>query len=149
MAKARCPVPVLRDVHEVEVEAARPWLRHHAQLSLAWRRWRDGEGQADDLVTPTEKEAVRPRATVNPLERLRWVAHWCITADGKTLCLKCGLGPAKAAARRCTFGGPCQGHRSLRAAAVIALRSGRYNVALQAALLAWREAAARAIDSLV
>ena len=96
----------------------------------------------EELVAPPDKQGCH--AHRRPDGRswgLVWAPHWRIEVGGRSLCVRCGVGPLKCSRRR-LGDWPCPGFRRLRAAAVVALRGGVFAEALGRAPELWRHKAA-------
>ena len=141
MERARCPVLEWRDHSGAAYEAATPWNRYQVGLAAAWRRWAMGSPVGERLTEPNRRCGVlMPQTTGGRPLVLRWQNHWVLHGDGRSVCVRCGIGPRPTGCRRLE-GTPCPGLRPLKAAASLALRHGGLAQALRAAPATWQHKA--------
>ena len=136
MLRSGCPARAVQGPPGVVGPAVEAWRRFDIGLSLAWRRWCGGEEMAEELAPPSARQLHAGRSSLQPL-CLRWQCHWALTAGGRELCVRCGVGP-RAVGRVRLGDTPCPGSRPLRASALIALRQGPFGQALANAPALWQ-----------
>ena len=143
MARTKCPVREVIAPDGDPVPGTKQWRCYDFGLPKAWRDWAAGAFTGERLVPPPARRgAAEPRAESGAPLQLRWAPHWIISAGNRELCVRCGTGPLKTAARNLR-GWPCPGYRDIRAAAAVAIRSGRFDAALRDAPALWRAKVAR------